>query len=164
VDGRLWTEPDVQADIERVVGPGARLVHDESADRFDILPLLVATDGAIQALGSDGRRLRPSIVIGGVEGLAERAWPGRCLRINQVLIGLEDLRGRCVMPTFDPDTLEQDRRVLTRIVTLFGGKLALNARVIRGGVLHRGDDVELVRCPTLPAGQKLHTEFIETSQ
>ncbi len=38
-------------------------------ERFDVLPLLVATDGAIAALGVDGRRLRPNIVVGGVDGL-----------------------------------------------------------------------------------------------
>lgn len=144
VDGRPWTEPGVLADIERIVGPGARLVRDESADRFDVLPLLVATDGAIKAFRYDGRRLRPNIVIGGVEGLEERAWPGRRLRINEVVIGLEDLRGRCVMTTFDPDTLEQDRRVLTSIVKRFGGTLALNAAVLRGGLVRRGDAVELM--------------------
>jgi hypothetical protein len=29
----------------------------------DVLPLLVATDGAIKAFGYDGRRLRPNLVI-----------------------------------------------------------------------------------------------------
>jgi len=48
------------------------------------------------------------------------------------------------MTTFDPDTLEQDRRVLTSIVRRFGGKLALNAAVRRGGLVSRGDEVELI--------------------
>ena len=147
VDGRPWREPTVLADVERIVGPGARLVRDESAVRFDVLPLLVATDGAIKAFGHDGRRLRPNLIIAGVEGLEERTWPGRCLRIGEVVIGLDDLRGRCVMTTFDPDTLEQDRRVLTAIVKRFGGKLALNARVLRGGPVRRGDEVELFSVP-----------------
>jgi uncharacterized protein YcbX len=144
VDGRPWRERSVLADVQRIVGAGVRLVRDESADRFDVLPLLVATDGAIKAFGHDGRRLRPNLVIAGVEGLEERTWPGRCLRIGEVIIGLGDVRGRCVMTTFDPDTLEQDRRVLTEIVKRFGGKLALNARVIRGGLVRRDDEVELV--------------------
>jgi len=33
-----------------------------------VVPLLVATDGAIAAFGHDGRRLRPNIAVGGVEG------------------------------------------------------------------------------------------------
>jgi uncharacterized protein YcbX len=48
----------------------------------------VATDGAIQALGVDGWRLRPNIVVGGVDGLAEREWPGRRLRIGEVVIAV----------------------------------------------------------------------------
>jgi uncharacterized protein YcbX len=144
IDGRLWTEPEALAEVERIVGPGARLVRDEGVHRFDVLPLLVATDGAIKAFGYDGRRLRPNLVIAGVEGLAERTWPGRRLQIGEVVIGLESLRGRCVMTTFDPDTLEQDRQVLTSIVRRFGGKLALNAVVMRGGRVRRGDAVRLI--------------------
>ena len=144
VDGRVWTAASTRATVEDIVGVGARLVRDESAGRFDILPLLVATDGAITAFGYDGRRLRPNMVIGGVQGLEERNWPGCCLRIGTVVIGLEDLRGRCVMTTFDPGTLEQDSQVLTSIVKRFGGKLALNAAVIRSGQIREGAEVELV--------------------
>jgi uncharacterized protein YcbX len=161
VNGRVWTEASVGAAVERIVGGGARLVRDESAGRFDILPLLVATDGAIAAFGYDGRRLRPNLVIGGVSGLDERSWPGSCLRIGEVVIGLEDLRGRCVMTTFDPDTLEQDRQVLTSIVQRFGGKLALNAAAIRGGQIREGVEVELVTaeaCAESPATQPIRSE------
>jgi len=41
--------------------------------------MLVATDGRHRAFGYDGRRLRPNIGVGGVEGLAERDWPGKAL-------------------------------------------------------------------------------------
>ena len=143
VDGRAWTDPGVAADVERIAGRGARLVRDEDAGRFDVLPLLVATDGAIAAFGYDGRRLRPNLVIGGVEGLDERLWEGRRLRIGNVLIALADLRGRCVMTTFDPDTLAQDPRVLRTIVGRFDGRLALNASVVHGGDVHEGDRVVL---------------------
>jgi uncharacterized protein len=144
VDGVLWSDPKVRKYVVGVVGPGARLVRDESIDRFDVLPLLVATDGAITAFGHDGRRLRPNLVIGGVEGLAERSWPGQCLRIGDVVIGIQDLRGRCIMTTFDPDSLKQDRQVLSGIVQKFEGTLALNCYVIRGGEIRVEDPVELV--------------------
>lgn len=154
VDGLLWTEPEVREKVVTIVGPGARLVGDESSDRFDVLPLLVATDGAIAAFGYDVRRLRPNLVIGGVEGLAERSWPGHCLRIGDVIIGIQDLRGRCVMTTFDPDTLKQDRKVLVDIVRKFDGLLALNCYVIRGGDIRVDDAVELIperECETVRA-------------
>src|SRR5262245_6173260 len=143
VDGRPWTDASVLEDVRRHVDPAATLARDESLDRFDILPLLVATDGAIAAFGRDLRRLRPNIVIGGVEGVAERQWPGRELRIGDVRIGVQSLRGRCVMTTFDPDTQAQDVEVLRDIVRRFGGRLALDCFVIRGGTITLGQTVEL---------------------
>ena len=143
VDGRPWTAPDVQARVAAIVGDGARLVRNEHPARFDILPLLVATDGAIAAFGRDARRLRPNLIIGGVDGLDERGWEGRVLRIGGVSIALADLRGRCVMTTVDPDTLAQDPKVLKDIVRRFDGRLALNADVVQGGTLRAGDVVEL---------------------
>jgi len=144
VDGRPWATPEVDRDVEAAAGVGSRLVREEGADRFDILPLLVATDGAIAAFGHDRRRLRPNLIVGGVDGLAERGWEGRTLRIKEVVIALEDLRERCVMTTFDPDTQAQDVEVLRMIRREFGGRLALNARVVQGGMIAVGDRVELV--------------------
>lgn len=144
VDGRAWTEPGVLADVREIAGPRAELIHNETADRFDILPLLVATDGAIAAFGRDGRRLRPNLVIGGVDGLDERKWPGRKLRIGRVVIDLDSLRGRCVMTTYDPDTLEHDPTVLKDIVKRFGGELALNSAVEQGGGIEVNQKVELL--------------------
>ena len=144
VDGRPWATPEVDRDVVAATGPGARLVRAEPLDRFDILPLLVATDGAVAAFGHDRRRLRPNLLIGGVTGLDERGWEGRRLRIGSVIIELVDLRERCVMTTFDPDTQAQDVEVLKKIRRDFGGKLALNARVLEGGVVSVGDPVELL--------------------
>ena len=144
VDGRPWSEPSVLADVRAIAGPRAALIHDESADRFDILPLLVATDGAIAAFGRDGRRLRPNVVIGGVDGLDERKWPGRRLRIGSVVINLDSLRGRCVMTTYDLDTLQHDPTVLKDIVKRFGGELALNSAVEHSGVIEVNQKVELL--------------------
>ena len=144
VDGRPWQSPEVARDVEAAAGPGARLVRFDGVERFDILPLLVATDGAIAAFGYDGRRLRPNIVIGGVEGLAERGWEGRVLRIGETLVGVQDLRQRCIMTTFDPDTLVQDLDVLRRIQHEFDGTLALNCYVIHPGRISVGDSVELL--------------------
>ena len=120
------------------------MISYDGVERFDILPLLVATDGAIAHMGFDGRRLRPNIVVGGVDSLAERNWPGRRLRIGDALIEAVQLRGRCVMTTYDPDTLLQDRSVLKRIVDELDGKMALDCSVLRGGLIREGDAVILV--------------------
>lgn len=144
VDGVSWMDRDTRQRVVDAVGRGARLVANEKGAAFDVLPLLVATDGAIAAFGHDGRRLRPNLVISGVEGLAERSWPGHRLRIADVVIEVQDLRGRCVMTTFDPDTLRQDHGVLRKIAQDFGGTLALNCNVIQGGEIRMGDCVRLV--------------------
>jgi hypothetical protein len=150
IDGLPWTDPGVLATVRQIAGLGARLVRDASHGRFDVLPLLVATDGAIEAFGRDRRRLRPNIVVGGVSGLDERTWPGSQLVIGDVLIDVQDLRGRCIMTTFDPDSLVHDPNVLRDIVKRFGGKLALNCDVIRGGRIEVNQPVEIRR--TAPTG------------
>ena len=144
VDGRPWRSPEVAADVADIGGTGARLVRFDGPERFDVLPLLVATDGAIAAFGHDRRRLRPNLVIGGVEGMAERGWPGRTLRIGGALIGVRNLRQRCIMTSFDPDTQVQDRSITRSIYERFGGDLALDCFVIEGGDVAVGDAVELL--------------------
>ena len=155
VGGRHWSAAEVASEVERAAGAGARLVRSEgSADRFDILPLHVATDGAIAAISAaslergsvelDRRRFRPNLLIAGVPGLAERGWEGRRLRVGDAVVALDDLRGRCVMTTYDPDSLEQEPRVLRTIVEHLGGVLGLNAGVERPGRIREGDPVELL--------------------
>jgi uncharacterized protein YcbX len=143
VDGRAWRDPSVAEDVQRAAGPGARLVS-EGVRRFDVLPLLIATDGAIAAFGRDGRRLRPNLVLGGVDGLAEREWEGRLLAIGDMVILLHSLRERCVMTTFDPDTLAQDVDVLRDIRGRFGGRIALNAAVLVPGRIRVRDAAEVL--------------------
>jgi hypothetical protein len=62
VDGLSWRDPRVAARVEEAAGPGARLLAFGGLERFDVLPLLLATDGAIARFGRDGLRLRPNLV------------------------------------------------------------------------------------------------------
>jgi MOSC domain-containing protein len=139
VDGRPWDSPGVAADVERAAGPGARIVEATGPERFDILPLLVATDGAITAFGRDGRRLRPNIVLGGVTGLAERTWPHRQVAIGGAVVVLAQLRRRCIVTTYDPDTGAQDVGVLRGIGERFGGTLGLDSWAGTPGPVAVGD-------------------------
>jgi uncharacterized protein YcbX len=83
-------------------------------------------------------------MIGAVEGLGERQWSGAILRLPEAEVGLVDLRSRCVMTTYDPDTAEQDPDVLRHIVHRFSGKLRLNATVTRAGHVEVGQRAALV--------------------
>ena len=77
--------------------------------------------------------------------MAEREWPGGCLHVGDVRIGVQNLRDRCIMTSFDPDTLVQDKEITRDIYRRFEGKLALNCFVIKGGEITVGDDVQLTR-------------------
>ncbi len=145
VDGVRWDAPEVLAAVRLAGGDDAELAAYDGPERFDILPLLVATDGAVAAFGRDIRRLRPNILIGGVDGMDETTWEGAELHIGEAVIGLDSLRGRCPMTTVDPDTLVRDPAVLKDIGRRFGGRLALNAEVLRPGRVQVGDPVRLVR-------------------
>ena len=144
VDGRVWNSADVARDIEKAAGEGTYLAESDQAHRFDILPLLISTDGMFAEVGYDRRRFRPNLLIGGVLGLTERRWEGARLRIGDVIIGMEDLRARCIMTTFDPDTGQQDLDVLRKVQKQFDGRLGLNAYVITPGRISVGDAVEVL--------------------
>jgi uncharacterized protein YcbX len=153
IGGHPWHSPEALTLTCEAAGEPVSLVDaGEHTIRFDVLPLLIATDGAIQELGIDIRRLRPNVLIGGVQGQAERAWPGAVLCSGELAIDVAQLRMRCVMTTFDPDTLQQDLRVLRKIVKEANGKLALDCAVATPGVLREGDPITL--SPSLTIGKE----------
>ena len=145
VDGIPWDDPLALAAVRAVTEPDAELVFYDGTgpERFDVLPMSVATDGGVAAVGVDRRRFRANVYLSGVEGLAEREWVGRKLHIGDAVLGVRQVRGRCVMTTFDPDTFEQDIGVLQKIYFELGGRTALDCYVIRGGVVRVGDAAEL---------------------
>lgn len=88
------------------------------------------------------------MIIAGVPGLAERDWGGRLLRVGGVVIAVRDLRQRCIMTTFNPDTQVQDVNVLRAIRERFGGTLALHCGVRSPGVIRLGDAVTMLEPAT----------------
>jgi uncharacterized protein YcbX len=144
VDGERWSSETIAARVRQAVGEKARLTRFDGPERFDVLPLLVATDGAITALGMDRRRFRPNILVGGATADAEQSWPGKRLRIGKAIVAVASLRQRCVMTTYDPDTQVQDVSVLRRIVRERGGRLALDCSVLEPGRVALGDLVEVL--------------------
>jgi uncharacterized protein len=144
VDGQQWDSLAAARVIWEAAGDEARLAPSENGPLHDDTPLLVATDGAVDWLGEDGRRFRANLVIGGVEGLAEREWPGMSLRIGTALIGVSHLCKRCAMTTVDPDSGEADPSILTRVRRELDGQFALNCDVLEPGRVTVGDPVEVL--------------------
>jgi uncharacterized protein YcbX len=150
VAGRPWDTPAAAEVVRTAAGADAELVAYTGPERFDILNLLVATDGAVDELGADIRRLRPNLLIGGVPARAEQDWPGHALLIGDAVIGVHSTRGRCIVTSIDPDTGAQDLDVFRRIRHDFGGELCLNSWVIRPGRVRIGDPVTLERTQLQP--------------
>jgi MOSC domain-containing protein len=144
INGHLWDSPEAVALVSAAAGEPARLEQVPQPYGFDILPLLIATDGTVKAINIDQRRLRPNILVSGVNRLDERNWVGDIIAIGDVRIKAVKLRERCVMTTYDPDTQVQDRSVLLRIVREFDGVAALDCSVIEPGTIHVGDAVEIL--------------------
>lgn len=152
VAGHRWDSAEAAAAVRAAAGPDARLVADSTAERFDVLPLLVLTQAEADAVDVEVRRLRPNVVIAGAGVGDERDWPGLALRIGAAVIGVHSLRPRCVVTTIDPDTGAQDLDVLRRIRRERDGALALNCWTVRPGRVCIGDPVEVIALPKpLPA-------------
>ena len=84
VAGHRWDSAEAAEIILQNGGPGARLVADAGPDRFDVLNLLVATDGAVERFGHDVRRLRPNLLLAGVPADLEPTMPGQAIAIGAV--------------------------------------------------------------------------------
>lgn len=154
VNGLPWDSDEAAALVRAAAGEDAWLATYAGPERFDILPLLVATDGAVAAFGRDIRRLRPNLLISGVSGMDEETWPGRELHIDGQdssgpIVRIASRRGRCAMTVVDPDTILRDPEVLRDIGRRFGGKLALDADVSRPGTVRIGDRVAIVAVDAL---------------
>lgn len=149
LDGQPWDSDDAGALVRGATLDSVFLEHSLRQERFDVLPVSLVTDGALDALGVDHRRLRPNVVVSGVEGLDERTWDGLAISVGDAIVGVRQVRGRCVMTTYDPDTQERDRSVLQRIVDEYGGRFALDCYVIQEGAVCEGDAVEIAGYWTL---------------
>ncbi len=144
INGLPWDSGEALRLVNQTAREEVRLVRTPRPEAFDVLPLLIATDGTVAKLGIDRRRLRPNILIAGVDGLTERDWPGGIIAIGPVRIRAVKLRERCVMTTFDPDTQVQDKSVLIKIIRDLDGTAALDCSVVEPGKIRVGDEVTLL--------------------
>jgi uncharacterized protein YcbX len=144
IDGHPWDGLEAREAVRAALGSDDFEVvsyEGQGPQRFDVLPLTVVTDGALREFGYDRRRLRPNVIVGGVDGLDERSFAGGRLHLGDVVIEVVKPRSRCVMTTFDPDSLEQDHGVLEHIVHDLDARIALDCRALVDGTVSVGDEV-----------------------
>jgi uncharacterized protein YcbX len=123
---------------------------------FDEGAVSVISLGTIAAIGGeaglhlDRRRFRANIVVETERGEAflEDGWVGRTLvfgdRNPEPAVSVTMRDERCVMINLDPETAEQDPRVMKTVVRLNDNNAGVYATVVRTGTIHIGDRVNLM--------------------
>ena len=123
---------------------------------FDETPVSVITVATIAGIGRedgldlDRRRFRANIVLDteGDEPFLEDGWVGGMLLFGDsdsrpaVSVTQRDIR--CMMVNLDPDTAEQDARVMKTVVRLNENTAGVYATVVRTGTIRVGDSVTFV--------------------
>lgn len=110
----------------------------------------IAAIGAKAGMEIDRRRMRANIVLDtpGVGAFGEDAWVGATLVFGDgddaPAVSVTARDERCAMVNFDPDSGEQDARVMKAIVRMTGNYAGVYATVIRAGTIHAGDAVRLL--------------------
>lgn len=92
------------------------------------------------------RRFRPNLVVAPAEadGFVENAWVNRSVRIgSHVRLRVTGPCPRCVMTTLAQSDLPRDPGVLRTAVQHNQGNVGVYATVLQGGLVRRGDPVQL---------------------
>jgi hypothetical protein len=124
-------------------------IFDEAAISV-ITPTTIAGIGREAGCDLDRRRFRANIVVETERGepFLEDGWVGRMLVLGDgdpgpaVSVTMRDLR--CKMVNLDPETGEQDARVMKTVVRLNQNNAGVYATVVRSGTIRVGDRVTLV--------------------
>jgi uncharacterized protein YcbX len=161
----LWLDgaPDGRAVTDETIAKGS-----PPGTFFDHSVVHVVTTATLARLSElypqgrfDTRRFRPNVVVSLAkgEGFVENGWVGRTLAIGEsVRLAVTDPCPRCVMATLAQEDLPADPGILrtaARHNSLVGGEargpegayaasVGVYARVVNGGLVHRGDSVSIV--------------------
>lgn len=104
--------------------------------------LAAEADGAI-----DHRQFRANVYMEPASGQAfeEETWTDRVLGIgDEVLTGVTQRDARCMMINLNPESGEQNPKVLKAVAQKHQGQAGLYVNVIRPGVIRVGDPIRLV--------------------
>jgi uncharacterized protein len=150
-------DPDVDDVLSVALGRAARLRAGGGAeagfyDAATVHLLTTSTLARLRALYPSGRfdvrRFRPNVVVetSGPPGFVEDAWVGKTLTIGDgVELEVTEPCERCVMTTLAQAGLPYDPGILRTVATGNDLNVGVYARVLRGGVVSRGQAVELDR-------------------
>jgi uncharacterized protein YcbX len=95
----------------------------------------------------DKRRFRANVYLDlkSAAGFAEDSFVGQRLRLGpKVVVSILQRDSRCKMITIDPDSLEPNGAVLRQVSRAHDGMAGVYAAVLLEGMVHPGDEVELL--------------------
>lgn len=146
--------PELTAEIAERCGSGVDLmklkhgIFDEAV--VSVISLTtIAGIGREAGLDLDRRRFRANIVVETERGetFLEDAWVGRMLVFGdsdpRPAVSVTMCDARCVMLNLDPETGEQDARVMKTVVRLNKNNAGVYATVVRSGTIRVGDRVSI---------------------
>lgn len=95
----------------------------------------------------DRRRMRANVLLETETAFCEDEWIGSTLVFGDdaAAVSITSRDERCVMVNLDPDTGQQDARVMKAIVRMTGNYAGVYAAVVRAGTVRVGDAVRLQR-------------------
>ena len=157
-DGRdvAVDDPELGRLLAQELGHDAQMAR-SGAGVFDAAALHIVTDRSLRQIDEwvgqelDVARYRPNIVLeleSDLAAFAEAEWIGGALTIGQLEARIVSPTERCVVTTIDPDTLDRDRAVLTRLAVERENLFGVYAQVTAPGWLRIGDSVVLT--PSAP--------------
>jgi uncharacterized protein YcbX len=146
---------ELKAEVAERFGSGVDLmklnhgIFDEAA--VSVISLAtIAGIGREAGLDLDRRRFRANVVVETerCEPFLEDGWLGRMLVFGdsdpQPAVSVTTCDARCMMINLDPETGEQDARVMKTVVRLNKNNAGVYATVVRSGTIRVGDRVTLV--------------------
>ena len=95
----------------------------------------------------DKRRFRANVYVNltSGKGFAENELVGRSVRVgSKAIITVLERDSRCMIITLDPDTGEQTPAILKKVAQAHEGMAGVYGAVLVEGMLHKGDQVELL--------------------
>jgi hypothetical protein len=128
---------------------------------FDSMAVSLIGAATVRALGDDAelvpaldpRRFRPNILVETTDTAphAEDRWLGGTLvfgdRDDSARVRADRPDKRCMMINLDPDSAEQEPRVLRTVVRAHGQCAGIYGTIVRPGTVRVGDVIRLIGAP-----------------
>ncbi len=148
-----WDDPAVARELSEALGRPAVIVRNP-VGVHDVAPAHLVSTGSLAAARDwvdgediDRRRFRANVILDLEEAgpFAEDAWVGAAVELGEGGPVLEVISPteRCVMTTFDPDTVARDNRVLAGLARTRDNLFGVYARVLRTGWVEGGATARL---------------------